>query len=156
MTDFQFSLLRYASVPVALVLVCDWLLLPSHLQTNTSIQQQVSAKYEKRKYYEFAVLQNQNWYEWRIHCENASKLCTRLQRAPLTDLQVWLHEPGLIHGPWVVAAKVEDTQLSSPEDIRSTYFQFKAMWAAVTLVLVALVFVLWRCGPFDSKQENPP
>jgi hypothetical protein len=156
MTNFQFSLLRLASIPVALFLVLDWLMLPSQLQATTSVQHQASARYEKRKTYDYAVLQIQNQFELDVSCTNAGKLCARLRRAPLNDLQVWLHEPGLFHRSWLVAAKLQQAQLSGPEDTRSAYSQFKALWGAITLVLVAMAFVSWRFAPFGSERANAP
>ena len=154
MNDIQFTLVRFVSIPVALLFTLDWVLLPSKLQVSKATEQVASAKYGKFKGNDVVYLQTQAAGELRIYCSNAGQLCLRLQQAPVGNLKVWLQEPALLHGPWIVAAEGQGGAIVKSEDNTSAYREFKIVWAIVVLVMSAVAFVSWYFAPFDREIKN--
>jgi len=154
MNHFRFTLMRFVSVPFALFLAVDWALLPTQLRVDGATELVVaSATSGTFKGQPVAYLQKQDGETMQIACENAGPLCAELRRRK-RSFTAWLQAPALFHDPWVVAARDNDVDLVRPADSRSAYFQLKLIWAAVTLVLIAIAFVAWYFAPFSSEDVD--
>ena len=154
MNHIQFTVVRFLSIPLALLFSLDWALLPSNLRTTKAIEQVVHAKYGKFKGREVVYLRAQAGNEQRVECGSAGPLCTYLRQGPVPDLRVWLQEPALVHEPWIVAAESHGKVIVKPEDSRSAYREFKVVWAVVSLFLVSVAFISWYFAPFSREAEN--
>jgi hypothetical protein len=154
MSATQLTLLRYVAVPVALVLLLSWLLLPSGLLLSQSVETTATYTRGSFKGREVVYLQTQVYGELRIPCDEAAPLCSPGRPPASAPLRVWLQDPGYLYSPWLVAVEHDGKSIITPESQAAVYGRAKVAWGIGTLVAIAVAFVLWYFGPFKEPSRR--
>jgi hypothetical protein len=151
MTDTQFAIARYVSVPVAVTVLGWWLLLPSQLRLEQASETPAVTTRWTFKGQPVVYLQTPTFGEIRVPCSNAAALCAVPSHS---QVRVWLQKPSLVNDYWVVQAESAGHQIVTAEDQVPAYRVAKLMWGFGTAIVVAVAIMLWYFGPFKRTDEH--
>lgn len=136
---------RLLSPVLAVLLAIDWLLAPSALNTDTATRLEVTAEYVKlRRARPYAALATRDGQVTQVPCDKTARLCERLEVESPKALTVWIVEPGLFHGTWLVAANEGAVPLVTIELQNRIYSGARAFSTLATVALAAFSLFVWR------------
>jgi hypothetical protein len=137
--------LRILAPALAIILAIDWIVAPATLTIEGATRLEVSAELvTPRRTRPYAYMRGSNGQEVQVPCDKTARLCESLGLGSKDQLTVWIVEPGLFYGTWLVAADDHFAPLVPIELQNQIYRGARALSAGGTLAATALALFIWR------------
>ncbi len=136
---------RILAPALSVVLAIDWFVAPATLTIEGATRLEVSAELiTPRRARPYAYLRASNGQEAQVPCDKTARLCESLGLGSKEQLTVWIVEPGLFYGTWLVAADEHAVSLVPIELQNRIYSGARALSATGTLAATAFALFIWR------------
>lgn len=129
MKDIGFTIARFLIPPAAVVMLVNWLTMPSVLSQERSIQTSAVVTTAPGRGEPAAYPLTEGTGQVRFTCQNALALCTSSIRDRNVPIRVWIQHTGFLGEAWVVAAEREGNHLATPSQQNDLYAVHKRVWA---------------------------
>jgi len=154
MRDIGFTIARILALPVALLVLSNWLSLPRQLSLQNAREALAMADHSPSRTGRAMEIAALGVGSFRVMCYDAPGICESGVVGRGLEFRVWVQHTGLLGGAWVVAAERSGIRMAEPDGQNALYRSYKVVWGIGAVAALIVAFVLLYFGPFHKPAAR--